>query len=63
MFLAEAEAHIFLFVISVDRVHRSDAGQVPTLQESVSSYKQIIHYTTLLSPYAIFAFTPFGIKL
>lgn len=38
-------SHIFLLLISVDRVHRPDAGQVPTLQESVSSYKQIIRYS------------------
>lgn len=41
--------NVFLFVIPVDRVHRPDAGQVPTLQESVRSYKQFIHYMTSFS--------------
>lgn len=44
-------SHVCLFVISVDRVHRPDAGQVPTLQESVSSSKQFIHHITSFSLY------------
>lgn len=44
-------SHVCLFVISVDRVHRPDAGQVPTLQESVSSFKQFIHHITSFSLY------------
>lgn len=38
-----------LFANAVDRVHRPDVGQMPTLQESVSSYKRFIQYITTLS--------------
>lgn len=42
---------ILFFVFAVDRVHRSDAGQMPTLQESVSSEKQFIRYSTSFTFY------------